>query len=476
MSAAGSAGRRLAPLHKTSSSPSVVREGDARVRSGAARSASPTAPRRDKGSAGTAGTAGTAATAAGAATTAASGKKKAKKSSLSSVSSDAAGGARGDDAVSAAASLASAMLGGPPCAPTVVQQAVRRYKFKTHFRNTVYDVLRGLDYEETEGDDWDIYWCDVGWMRDHFDHTTWKGEHAKVCHFRSHYELTRKDIMYKNINRFRKQLEKEGREDPERFAFLPLTFWLPHDYRLFVEEFKRNPGLVWIVKPSGSAQGKGIFLINKISQLDAFKEDKRFDFSSEPSAASEDKDEKVVTYIVQRYIDRPYLIGGKKFDMRIYLMVQSYRPLKCWLYREGFARFSGAVFSMEDLSNTVVHLTNVAVQKTAKGYDKNKGCKWLMSQVKQYLITRHGKEAVYQMLRDLDNVFITSVQAVHPVVVQNNHSFEVYGFDILLDEDLKPKLLEINASPSITADTLTDYKLKIGMLEDAFAIADMEQK
>ena len=32
-------------------------------------------------------------------------------------------------------------------------------------------------------------------------------------------------------------------------------------------------------------------------------------------------------YVVQRYIDKPYLVGGKKFDMRIYCFVPSFSPL-----------------------------------------------------------------------------------------------------------------------------------------------------
>ena len=51
--------------------------------------------------------------------------------------------------------------------------------------------------------------------------------------------------------------------------------------------------------------------------------------------------------------------------------VTSFRPLRAWLYREGFARFSGSIFSMDkkDIANTFIHLTNVAIQKTAEGYD-----------------------------------------------------------------------------------------------------------
>jgi tubulin polyglutamylase TTLL9 len=74
----------------------------------------------------------------------------------------------------------------------------------------------------------------------------------RVNHFRNHYELTKKDLMVKNLKRHRKSLVKEGKMDEAAaMDFFPLTFNMPGEYSLFVEEFKRNPSSVWIMKPVG---------------------------------------------------------------------------------------------------------------------------------------------------------------------------------------------------------------------------------
>jgi len=47
-------------------------------------------------------------------------------------------------------------------------------------------LLYGCVLQCSEGD-WDLYWCDVGWMKEYFDHY-YMDEHMKLCHFRNHYE------------------------------------------------------------------------------------------------------------------------------------------------------------------------------------------------------------------------------------------------------------------------------------------------
>ena len=373
---------------------------------------------------------------------------------------------------------------GARAGPAGIQD--RPIRFRTCLHNAIYDVLRARGWQEVKGGggggeegeasgvgprDWDFYWCDVSWMRESFDHC-YLEEHQRVCHFRNHYELSRKNLMAKNLKRLKKQLEKESKVEAAKCDFFPTTYELPSEYHIFVEEFKRHPGTIWIMKPAGKAQGRGIFLFRKLKDITTWKKE---DYFRRPDEEKTDRDPPE-TYVVQRYIPNPYLIGGKKFDIRVYVLVTSYVPLKAWLYRSGFARFSNSRFSLDSITNTFVHLTNVAIQKTAPDYDPEKGCKWSLQEFRLYLRARHGHETTHRVFQQVDEIFVKSLQSVQKIIINDKHCFELYGFDIMFDEHLKPWIIEVNASPSLTPSSPTDYELKVGLLEDMLHIIDMEGK
>ncbi|KAJ3399242.1 putative tubulin polyglutamylase ttll9 [Chytriomyces hyalinus] len=399
---------------------------------------------------------------------------------------------------------------------TVQTQPTPTIRFKTHLRNTVLDVFKDRGWKETDSDtDWDFHWADVHWVHEMFDHM-YLGEGQRINHFRNHYELTRKDLLVKNMKRMIKTMEKEyGKAEGAKFDFICTSYVLPQEHALFQEEFKRNPGSVWIMKPVGKAQGKGIFLINKISQINQWRT-KNSSTSRGMAAgalsngagggggggggsgansggggggsgAGGDKGNGAAVaadvdgpeaYIGQRYIENPYLIGGKKFDLRIYVLVTSYSPLVVHIHRNGFCRFSNHQFTMnvKDISNLYIHATNVAIQKHSPHYDSDKGCKWLLRNLKTFLTSKHGTQAVNTLFTDMEALVVRSLLSVQKVMIHDKHCFELYGYDILIDHDLKPWLLEVNASPSLTAETQFDYDLKHQMLNDAFDVLDLEKR
>lgn len=143
-----------------------------------------------------------------------------------------------------------------------------------------------------------------------------------VNHFPNHFELTRKDLMVKNIKRYLKEVARDpsilGTCPPPQ-EFVPVTYLLPADYTIFVEEFRRNPNAMWIMKPTSRSQGKGIFIINKLAQIKKWSMQSRW--AQMPLKEA---------YVISRYIEEPLLIGGKKFDLRLYVLVSSYRPLRVY--------------------------------------------------------------------------------------------------------------------------------------------------
>lgn len=63
---------------------------------------------------------------------------------------------------------------------------------------------------------------------------------------------------------------------------------------------------------------RGIFIVTKLSQISKWKSDSRWERTREDGPE---------TYVVQRYVTNPYLVAGRKFDMRLYVLVTSYMPM-----------------------------------------------------------------------------------------------------------------------------------------------------
>mmetsp|Transcript_31273 Transcript_31273/g.60949 ORF Transcript_31273/g.60949 Transcript_31273/m.60949 type:complete len:464 (+) Transcript_31273:28-1419(+) len=344
-----------------------------------------------------------------------------------------------------------------------------RLRFRTTFRNSILDVLRHRGWKETDHEtDWDFLWIERDWIRGVYDRIR-LDDHQRVNHFRNFYELTRKDCMIKNLKRAKRTLLKNGQiEESNQYDFYPETFTLPGEYLLFVEAFKKSPDTMWIMKPIGKCQGKGIFLFDKLNQISEWRNDTRW----KPDNPQAEK------YVAQRYIPNPYLIGGKKFDLRLYVLCTSYAPLTIYMNREGFGRFTSTRFSMasSNITDNYVHLTNVAVQKKGADYDADSGGKMYVRNLKLYLISKYGVARVNQLFCEIQLVVIRSLQSVQHIMINDKQSFELYGFDILIDSNLKVWLIEINAAPSLSANTEEDFNLKFRLLDDTCNIIDMEKR
>ena len=51
-----------------------------------------------------------------------------------------------------------------------------------------------------------------------------------------------------------------------------------------------------------------------------------------------------------------------------------------------------------------------------------------------------------------------------------NNCFELYGFDIIIDEYLKPWVLEVNVRPSLSSSSIFDNRIKTMLMCDALTL------
>lgn len=110
------------------------------------------------------------------------------------------------------------------------------------------------------------------------------------------------------------------------YNICPPTYILPNDYKRFVADFKmkENSKAMWIIKPSASSCGRGIKVVSAASKVPKNKKG----------------------HIICRYVSKPHLINGYKYDMRIYILVVSIDPLVIYMYKDGLVRFSTEKYSV----------------------------------------------------------------------------------------------------------------------------------
>jgi hypothetical protein len=75
--------------------------------------------------------------------------------------------------------------------------------------------------------------------------------------------------------------------------------------------------------------------------------------------------------VVQRYLTKPYLIDGYKFDLRLYVLINGISPLRIYMYKDGLARLATEKYKTPapgNMNNLFMHLTNYAINKDSEHY------------------------------------------------------------------------------------------------------------
>ena len=232
--------------------------------------------------------------------------------------------------------------------------------------------------------------------------------------------------------------------------FFPESFVMPQQ-RAALKHYAtaQPPGTIYIVKPRHCQGGQSITLTNQ-------------------SAAVVNASEAVV----QRYIDDPYLVNGRKAHIRIYGLVAASAPVRLYVYRDGIVRFAPELYQCEPgwLERTDMHITNTALhrnhQKLVIGTDPNEenvGNIWsLRAYLAQIAADGHDANSVFAAIARMVGRFVLTLEQdgmfERQAQMAASRSFvpKLFGLDVLLDRTLKPWLIELQRSPAWSGSPLVE--------------------
>ncbi|NXH06108.1 TTLL3 monoglycylase, partial [Loxia leucoptera] len=219
---------------------------------------------------------------------------------------------------------------------------------------------------------------------------------------------------------------------------------------------------IWIIKPSAKSRGRGIVCVTRLEEV----------LELVQSCAS--PPEGVCEWVVQKYVERPLTIFNTKFDIRQWFVVTDWKPLTAWFYQDCYLRFCSRPFSLCHLE-PARHLCNVSIQKQYKTLQPDPRVPpekiWSNKQFQAHLAWL-GRANAWQrvMVPGMKAAILNALRCARDQVGSRKGSFELFGADFLIGEDLQPWLLEINSCPTMSPSSLVTRQLCANVQRDTLRL------
>lgn len=323
------------------------------------------------------------------------------------------------------------------------------------------EALEPLGWQVGDEHDWDAAWItgmpEAGQFRRVSPTRT-------MNHFPGNAALTVKSRLHESLSTLRERIHESHGPEHElarRLAFFPRAYVMPGDYHALQQAAQDHPEQRWILKPTNASKGKGIRLLKDVGEAPLARD-----------------------WLVQEYLANPHTIRGHKYVLRLYVLISSLAPLRVYLYRQGFAKLASEPWDPDDADNPYSQLTNPDInalndraEVPVEFIDFDRYRQWLKDQ-------GHDDDALFARIEDL--VALTAISAVDAMRARTAEvgadprgCYELLGLDCLVDDTLKPWILECNLSPSLgicaapESGGRVEEAVKGGLVRDLVTLIDI---
>ena len=239
----------------------------------------------------------------------------------------------------------------------------------------------------------------------------------------------------------------------------------------------------WIVKPPDLFQGMGIKVFKDFNEIKEHCNNlftgiekvtaEQEEYCKKHNIPVKPKIHKSEYILIQKYLDKPLLYYGRKFDIRCYVLVDySYNVFIC---REGHLKACSHKYDLNNL-DVFTHITNYSLQKRCKDFAKyEQGNEISFKKFIELLNnTNNGKgqkifNKIWNKMKEEIQLSMNSVGRKLKGI-QNVLSFQIFGYDFIVDQKFNPWILEINDNPGLEISSELISHLIPRMIDDAIRL------
>ena len=263
---------------------------------------------------------------------------------------------------------------------------------------------------------------------------------------------------------------------------------------------------MWIIKPVNLNRGRCIKVLNNLNsilkEMKLIKKSKKINIidnnsrhvklkhnfetintNSKSNSPEKDRNNsngiKCEYIMIQKYLEKPLLYQGRKFDIRIWVLFITNRENEIFIFKEGHLKAASLQYN-PDSDDLFIHLTNYSVQKYHSHFSELEiGNEIPFNDFQFELDVKHSlknfRKDIYPKIVRIVRLTGGAAKKGKMNFMGFKNCFEIFGYDFILDENYKPYLLEINTNPGLEFSSPLIKKLLPRMIDDAFKLTIDEE-